>query len=95
MAPRAHDVAAYAAAPIGRQISIRPTSASPSTRADGSLFGTLCAIAPEEQPEAIVSEQPKVELLARLLSTMLERDLVAADTERRASSSRPWPWWTL
>lgn len=84
VAPRAAEVPCYAEAPIGQEIGIGAYIGVPLTRADGSLFGTLCAIAREEQAEDIVAEQPLVEMLARLLSTVLELDLDAAEGERRA-----------
>jgi diguanylate cyclase (GGDEF)-like protein len=77
-------VPCYADAPIGHQFSIRAYIGVPLTRADGTLFGTLCAIDPDEQKDEILAEQPMVELLAQLLSTVLERDLVAGQIERRS-----------
>jgi diguanylate cyclase (GGDEF)-like protein len=54
------------------------------TREDGSLFGTLCAIHPTLVPDTVIDEQPLVELLGRLLSSVLASDLRAADATRRA-----------
>jgi len=84
VSPRSREVAGYAGAAIGDQIAIKAYIGVPLSRADGSLFGTLCAIDPEEQPESILADQPLVELLGRLLSTFLERDLDAATIGRRA-----------
>ncbi len=84
VAPRSQEVPCYADAPIGHQISIRAYIGVPLTRADGTLFGTLCAVDPDEQNDEILAEQPMVELLAQLLSTVLERDLEAAQSERRS-----------
>ncbi|MGE8538789.1 MAG: GGDEF domain-containing protein, partial [Acinetobacter sp.] len=42
---------------------------------DGSLFGTLCAIDPESQSEAIVQDMEMVELLGQLLSLILQAEL--------------------
>jgi diguanylate cyclase (GGDEF)-like protein len=83
-APRSHEVPSYASAAIGYRMSIGAYIGVPLTRADGSLFGTLCAIARDEQSDEILAEQPLVELLARLLSMVLESELEAADIERRA-----------
>jgi diguanylate cyclase len=82
VAPSSKLIAPYAAAGIGRQIQIGAYVGVPLTKADGSLFGTLCAIDPQSQPETIAQEQDLVELLADLLSTVLQADLRAADAAR-------------
>lgn len=84
IAPRSEAVPAYAAAPIGRQVKIGAYVGVPLTRNDGSLFGTLCAIHPAPQPAAIQAEQPLVELLSSLLSTILTAELRATEEARRA-----------
>lgn len=83
VAPRSADVPRYAEAPIGRQVPIGAYVGVPLVRAEGTLFGTLCAIDPAPQSEAIAEMLPEVELLARLLSTVLEADLAATDARRR------------
>lgn len=55
----------------------------PLTHSDGSVFGTLCAIDPLPQPASIVQEQEQVELLASLLSRILQAELMAAEEARR------------
>ena len=47
----------------------------PLTWHDGSLFGTLCAIHPTEQPETLKQEMPLIELLAGMLSTILQGEM--------------------
>jgi diguanylate cyclase (GGDEF)-like protein len=84
IAPDSDLVPAYAAAPIGRQVDIHAYIGMPLLKSDGSLFGTLCAIDPAPQPEAIVQEQDLIELLASLLSTLLQSDLKAAEATRRS-----------
>ena len=84
VAPRSQEVPCYADAPIGHQYSIRAYIGVPLTRADGTFFGTLCAVDPDEQRDDILAEQPMVELMAQLLSTVLERDLVVGESERRS-----------
>lgn len=83
IAPDCDTVAVYAAAPIGRQVPIKAYIGVPLTKADGSLFGTLCAIDPVSQSPEIVAEQHLVELLARLLSTILHADLLLSHEIRR------------
>ncbi|MCY7387013.1 MAG: sensor domain-containing diguanylate cyclase [Burkholderiales bacterium] len=84
VAPRSALVPAYDAAPIGRQVQIKAYVGQPLVRADGSLFGTLCAIHPSPQPESIVGEQALIALLAAMLSTILQADLRATEEARRA-----------
>ncbi len=84
VAPCSQEVPAYAAAPIGRQVPIGAYVGVPLTHRDGTLFGTLCAIDPSPQPSTIVSELPMIELLAQLLSTVLEAELKVAEQVRRA-----------
>ena len=83
VAPRSSDVPAYASAPIGRKIRIESYIGVPITNGDGSLFGTLCAIHPTPQPDAIAKELPLVELMASMLSGILGSELRAIEGERR------------
>lgn len=84
IAPRSSDIPAYAAAPIGSQVKIKAYVGLPIVRADGSLFGTLCAIHPTTQPESIVEEQGLVEMMGALLSTVLQNELATAEEARRS-----------
>jgi diguanylate cyclase len=84
IAPCAAQVSAYASAPIGQQVPIQAYVGLPLWLADGALFGTLCAIDPHEQPDTLRQEQPLLELLAQLLSTVLQLELHAAEATRRA-----------
>lgn len=84
IAPSSAQVPEYAAAPIGQAVPIQAYVGVPLRHADGSLFGTLCAIDPQPQPAAIVEELPLVELLASLLSTTLQMELRVAAEARRA-----------
>lgn len=83
IAPDSNVVPAYAAAPIGRQVPIQAYIGVPLRQADGVLFGTLCAIDPTPQPAAIAAEEPLIELLAALLSTLLQTELDAAEVTRQ------------
>jgi diguanylate cyclase len=84
IAPHSELVPAYAAAPIGRAIRINAYVGMPLVRADGSLFGTLCAIHPSPQPASVVAEQDLLEFLGAMLSTLLQAELKAAEETRRA-----------
>jgi diguanylate cyclase len=83
IAAHADLIPAYATAPIGQQIKIGAYIGVPLKRSDGSLFGTLCAIDPSPQAELIAGEQALIELLADLLSSLLDTELNAADAVRR------------
>jgi len=77
IAPRSQEVEAYASAPIGGRLQIGAYVGVPVESEGGVLFGTICAIDPEPQPEAIRAELPTVELLSRLLSTILQHERAA------------------
>lgn len=83
IAPRAAEVRSYAEAPIGRLIEIGAYVGVPLFNSDGGLFGTLCAIDPAPQSDRIAEELPVVELVARMLSTVLSHELRIVDTERQ------------
>ncbi len=87
IAVRSSEVPAYAAAPIGRVVPIEAYIGLPLRRGDGSVFGTLCAIDPEAQPDSIEAEAPLLELLASLLSTLLVQEAKAIDAMRRAEQA--------
>lgn len=84
IAPNSDSVPAYAAAPIGRQVAIKAYVGVPLVDAGGKLFGTLCAIDPSPQSEDIAKEQGLIELLASLLSTLLQAELKAAREMQRS-----------
>jgi diguanylate cyclase len=54
----------------------------PLVTSDGRLFGTLCAFAPTVMPDEFHRHGPLVELLARLLSTILDADLERTALQR-------------
>ncbi|HMD54714.1 MAG TPA: diguanylate cyclase, partial [Phycisphaerae bacterium] len=82
-APNSDHISAYANAPIGRHIEIKAYIGMPIVQADGSLFGTLCAIDPSPKPTSIVNEQEIVELLGAMLSTILQAELKSIEEKRR------------
>jgi diguanylate cyclase (GGDEF)-like protein len=84
IAPRSADIPAYVQAPVGQQVHIEAYVGVPIVQADGTLFGTLCAIDPAPKPPDIVREEPLVQLLASLLGSILASDLQADQQRRRA-----------
>ncbi|MBN2866608.1 MAG: sensor domain-containing diguanylate cyclase [Thiotrichales bacterium] len=83
IAPCSNDIPVYAHAPIGQQVPIGAYIGVPVNNADGSLFGTLCAIDPKSQPPSIAENLPLIELFSRFLATILESELAAIDKERQ------------
>jgi diguanylate cyclase len=83
VAPNSNRIPAYRTAPIAKDVPIQAYVGVPLQNADGGVFGTLCAIDQAPQPEAIRQEQPLLELLAALLSQILQADLRAAEETRR------------
>ena len=88
IAPRAQEIPAYAAALIGQQVPIGAYIGVPVSRKDGSLFGTLCAIDPSPKNESIRDELPLIELLSRLLGTILASDLLVIEQARLLERSQ-------
>lgn len=84
VAPRTKEVAAYAAAPVSQKMRIGAYVGVPLARADGSLFGTLCAVHPDPKETSLADDQPMLELISRLLSSLLESELSATTERRRA-----------
>lgn len=84
IAPSSADVPAYASAPIGQQVPIGAYIGMPLTNFDGTLFGTLCAIDPSPQPDDLTKELPLLELLSRLLGTVLAHEMRTEAEMRRA-----------
>jgi len=83
IAPDIDSVPAYVAAPVARQLPVRAYVGVPLTLSDGTLFGTLCAIDSARQPDRIVNDGNLIELLASLLSLILNTELRAAEEARR------------
>tara|TARA_R110001599_G_scaffold64023_3_gene179068 strand:+ start:696968 stop:697900 length:933 start_codon:yes stop_codon:yes gene_type:complete len=84
VAPQSDQISVYANAPIASALEIKAYVGVPITRADGSLFGTLCAIDPSPQADTIRDGQDVIELMAAMLSSLLNAELAVADATRRA-----------
>jgi len=87
IAPNVANVPAYAGAPITQQIAVGAYVGVPLRRADGTLFGTLCAIDPEPQPERIREDTDMVVLMGELLGGLLEAELSGIEAARKAERS--------
>ncbi|WP_089604751.1 sensor domain-containing diguanylate cyclase [Acinetobacter piscicola] len=75
IAPRSQDIPEYANAAVNKLADIKAYIGQPLTNEDGSLFGTLCAIDPQPQPEELVKEEGLISLLGQMLSFILQGEL--------------------
>lgn len=82
VAPRSNEIPSYASAPIASQLQISAYIGFPLQRADGTLFGTLCAIDPNPQPDSLLAEEQQLSLIAGLLGLILRLEISAADRMR-------------
>jgi GAF domain-containing protein len=89
IAPNAQSIPAYETAAIGRRLKIRAYIGVPLVLSDGSLFGTICAVHPTPRSEVIVNELPLIELLAGMLSGLLNHELEVERTARQVQQVRP------
>jgi GAF domain-containing protein len=64
-------VPAYAGRATGRLRGIAAYAGVPIVDADGELFGTVCGLASRAQPRSAGRDLPLVEMVARMLSTLL------------------------
>jgi len=83
IAPRSEQIEAYAHAPIGQQLKIGAYMGVPLRHPDGRLFGTMCAIDPNPRDDIDQGDLPLLELLARLLSTILSDEIEAIEHQHR------------
>lgn len=88
VAPNASEVPLYVKAGINQQVEIGAYIGVPVCKSDGSLFGTLCAIDPSPQDDEIRNELPTIELLAKLLGTVLSAELEVLEAERAFERSQ-------
>jgi len=84
VAPDAAAVPAVRDLQLVRDWRIGAYLSAPLTLDGVTLYGTLCAVDPDPQPERVVGAVALVDRQARLLSTLLAADLRADDALRRA-----------
>jgi GAF domain-containing protein len=83
-------VPAYAGRATGRLRGIAAYAGVPIVHPDGELFGTVCGLASRAQPRSAARDLPLVEMVARMLSTLL-----AAGLEPPIPTTAPPPERTL
>lgn len=82
IAPNSDQVKVYVNSPIGKAVPIKAYIGIPICNRDGELFGTLCAIDPQPQSEELYRERELINLLAKLLTTILYNQLEAEKNAR-------------
>ena len=84
IAPIVDNVPKYAVAPVRDVVPIHAYCGSPIVDVDGSIFGVICGISPEEDQGPSPDEQPLLDLLGGLLTDVLrgERLLAQAQLEQ-------------
>jgi GGDEF domain-containing protein len=82
IAPVVEDVPAYAAAAVREAVPIRAYSGSPILDVDGSIFGVICGISPEENHGPTPEQQPMLDLLGGLLSDVLRGERLLGQAQR-------------
>ena len=79
------DVPAYETLTVGPLAGVRAYLGIPLVATDGTLFGTLCAFAGTDQPRSLDRSLASVELVGRMLSTILAREQDAHDRSQEAA----------
>jgi diguanylate cyclase len=87
IAPRVRHEPGYAGAGFAGKYPVAAYIGVPLVDDAGHLFGTLCALATQEQPASLTRELALVELLARQLSTLLAKEQLAAERSAAAASA--------
>jgi GAF domain-containing protein len=87
VAPRAATVTAavpeYASRTLGPGLRVAAYLGVPLVTADGELFGTLCAVGFRARPRSATKDLPLVEMVARMLSTLMAAGMTPQDPPRR------------
>lgn len=86
-APDVLQVPAYAQAATGVLSRVRAYVGVPLLGDDGQVFGTLCALAGDPQPDSLSGSMDLVTLVGRMLSTILAREHFARERSREAVSA--------
>ncbi|MCG2572440.1 sensor domain-containing diguanylate cyclase [Acinetobacter sp. ME22] len=83
IAPDSEKIPLYKTAPIAQQVKIRAYIGQPLWDQNGELFGTLCAIDPNIKDDSLFNAQAMIELLANLLSYVLQAELRESELKRQ------------
>ena len=69
-------------ATVPRSLGLQSYLGVPLTTDGGGVFGTVCGFSTEQQNQSLFGEQPLLELIGKLLSTILAQELAAANAAR-------------
>jgi diguanylate cyclase len=81
--PDAASVPDWQAAAAAMGVDIGTCIGIPIRRSNGEAFGILCGMDPAKRPADLVQQRPMLDLLAGLLSKLMESECVRTDTIRR------------
>jgi len=87
-APDVARVPEYAALACMSPLSLGAYVGTPIVRPDGELFGTVCGVDPDPQPESLSDLRPLLDVLSSLLSAVLAGDLYATAAARELEHAR-------
>ncbi|PHQ35675.1 GAF domain-containing protein [Rhodopirellula bahusiensis] len=87
IARHAQQIPLFAGSTISQKLSIGAYAGVPILDRDGELFGTLCGIDPEIQPEAFEEHLPLIQLLARMLGGYLSMEMQLQSMQRKSDRS--------
>ena len=83
--PDVDEVPAYAGAGLRRAVRANAYVGAPLTLEGGRIFGTVCGLSHEKQPESLHRVLPLLEFVAGLLSTLLSKEMLAAELSATAA----------
>ncbi len=83
VAPKSKEVNIYTNSPIAQQVDIDAYIGMPLILSNGDLFGTLCAIDDVPHSDALIKEEELINILSKLLVTVIEKDLEKENISRR------------
>lgn len=87
IAPRCADIPAYAETAAGRDVTIGAYVGAPILDWEGRLFGTICGVAADPGGDTLHRHRPLLDTTARLLSTLLAKEQLAADRSEAAAAA--------
>jgi diguanylate cyclase (GGDEF)-like protein len=89
VAPDVRAVPAYAQNELGKQLGVAAYVGVPIRYGDAQVFGTLCGMDPDPQPDSFAEHRPMLQMLCTLLSLVLEADLeqYAAESAARIAAA--------
>lgn len=88
IAPDINAVPAYRDMELTQAFRLQSYVGVPLLKEDGALFGTLCAVSQARLPDDACEQKSLLEMMARMLSTVLGQELRAEESVREAERCR-------